>query len=178
VTHVIAAEPLEGLVNAGSSDGFALYRLPKPWPTAYTTATWTGAGVDEARRLVETGDAIVFEDVASGPGEFETRPLELGPAGAFESYDVTGRSGALVIARAWDSGWTATVDGVPTPVVRANGWQRAVLLPPGAQRVAFAYAPPGLAAGAALFGLGGLAITALVAWARRQGTAWKDATSS
>ncbi|MDG1478289.1 MAG: YfhO family protein [Myxococcota bacterium] len=64
------------------------------------------------------------------------------------SLDVTGApQGLLVVTDTWDSGWSATVDGVPAALHIANGYQRAVILPPDAQRVTLRYWPAGLTAG-------------------------------
>jgi uncharacterized membrane protein YfhO len=54
----------------------------------------------------------------------------------------------LVLGEAYAPGWTATVDAKPAEVVAANLAYRAVVLPPGARRIVFEYACPGLAAGA------------------------------
>lgn len=60
------------------------------------------------------------------------------------------RPALLVISEAWFPGWTATVDGEPAPVVRADGLLLAVPVGPGAHRVELRYQPPGLTAGAAI----------------------------
>jgi hypothetical protein len=51
------------------------------------------------------------------------------------------RGGYLVIDDGWFPGWTATVDGRQTPVLRADYLLRAVRLPPGRQLVHLVYAP-------------------------------------
>ena len=53
----------------------------------------------------------------------------------------------LVLADAWFPGWTATLDGVSTPVLRANYLVRAVAVPAGRHEVVFSYDPPGYATG-------------------------------
>ncbi len=72
-----------------------------------------------------------------------------------------GDAQALVLTDAFLSGWTATVDGAPAPVTRCNHSQRLVVVPRRACRVRFAYAAPGLAAGA---GLAAFAVLAALAW--------------
>jgi uncharacterized membrane protein YfhO len=59
-------------------------------------------------------------------------------------------------------GWQATLDGVPTPIHRANFALRAVRIPVGSHRVRFEYEPRSFHAGltVSLLALGGL-ITAL-----------------
>lgn len=58
-------------------------------------------------------------------------------------------SGYLVLSDACYPGWRATVDGEPAPILRANGFVRAVLLSPGEHTVEFTFAPASLVAGAA-----------------------------
>jgi hypothetical protein len=52
--------------------------------------------------------------------------------------------GVLILKDSYFPGWTATVDGQPATVYRANINQRGVVLPPGAQQVVFSYDPPWL----------------------------------
>jgi hypothetical protein len=52
----------------------------------------------------------------------------------------TSRSAAaVVLADTWYPMWRAEVNGVPTEIHVANGWMRAVLLPPGESTVRFYY---------------------------------------
>jgi len=55
-------------------------------------------------------------------------------------------------------GWRATVDGVHAPILRANGFVRAVYLEPGEHVVEFAFRPRSLLIGAACSG------AALLVW--------------
>jgi len=62
-----------------------------------------------------------------------------------------GRAGGyLVVDDGWFPGWTATVDGHDTPVLRADYLLRAVRLPPGQHAVRMVYAPLTYLAGAAI----------------------------
>lgn len=56
--------------------------------------------------------------------------------------------GLLVLTDTWYPGWSATVDGVATPILRADYAFRAVALPAGEHRVTFVYAPSSLRQGA------------------------------
>ncbi len=49
----------------------------------------------------------------------------------------------LVVNEAWYPGWRAWVDGTETPVVRANGFARAVSLAPGDHTVTMKFVPRG-----------------------------------
>ena len=73
---------------------------------------------------------------------------------AEERYDVeTNASAYLVVRASYARGWQARVDGVPTPVMRANGKHRAVAVAAGAHEVVLRYEPPGLRAGSSRAGL-------------------------
>jgi hypothetical protein len=52
------------------------------------------------------------------------------------------RSASLVRHGLFFPGWTATVDGRPTPIHRADGIFQSVTVPPGRHKVSFAYVPP------------------------------------
>jgi hypothetical protein len=58
--------------------------------------------------------------------------------------------GHVVLLESWDPGWTASVDGVPAPVRRANLIFRAVPVPVGRHRVEMRYRPVEVGVGAAL----------------------------
>ena len=53
-----------------------------------------------------------------------------------------------VFVEQWSRDWSATVDGSPAPLVRANLIMRAVSLEPGTHRIDMRFRTPGLTAGA------------------------------
>jgi hypothetical protein len=61
-------------------------------------------------------------------------------------------AGYVVLADTFYPGWECSVDGRPTPVLRANGAQRAALVEPGHHRVRFQYAPASIRLGAIISG--------------------------
>lgn len=84
--------------------------------------------------------------------------------------------GWLVIADTWAPGWTATVNGRRTEVLRGNYTFRTVKIPAGRSQVALSYRPPGFVTGAILSGTTAVVIaTAFVVRAlphrRRRATA-------
>jgi hypothetical protein len=71
-------------------------------------------------------------------------------------------AGFLLLADQYYPGWRATVNGVDTPIQRANYMFRLVEVPAGPSRVEFRYRPGSVAAGAAVSAVALAAWTALV----------------
>jgi uncharacterized membrane protein YfhO len=67
--------------------------------------------------------------------------------------------GLLVLSDTWYPGWEASVNGAPTPVLRANHMLRAIVVPKGLHEVRFDFRSTSIALGASvsLVGLLGLA---------------------
>jgi hypothetical protein len=66
--------------------------------------------------------------------------------------------GFLVVSDTWMPGWTATVDGVKSPIIRGNVSQRVIPLPrSGSHTIELDYWPPGFSAGCAITALSVLA---------------------
>ena len=103
-------------------------------------------------------------------------PAVIGDGGAGQAHIVhfaperieiaanTPAPGLLVLAESYYPGWTATVDGNPAPCVPANGWMRAVPLPPGRTSVVLTFKSTRLAQGAVISTLA-LVLLALLAFA-------------
>ena len=71
----------------------------------------------------------------------------------------------VVFSIPWSSGWTASVDGVPVPTVRANSMFTGVMVPAGSHIVYMYYITPGLKLGVLCSGLGVLLLLGLyVVW--------------
>jgi hypothetical protein len=79
------------------------------------------------------------------------------------------RLGYAVLLDEWTQGWTATVDGAPAPLERADAIFRAVAIPAGDHVVEMHYRTPGLRSGA-LVSLGGCTLYAglVLVWHRRR----------
>jgi hypothetical protein len=79
-----------------------------------------------------------------------------------ERFEVETNASAYLVVRASHArGWRAYVDGVPAPVLRANGKHRAVAVSAGRHEVVVRYEPPGFALGVAV-SLLSLAVAAIV----------------
>jgi len=70
------------------------------------------------------------------------------------------KPGILILADTFSSGWKATLDGTPTPILQANGIFRAIATPAGKHEIVFRYRPRSFLAGAAI-SLGALALLTL-----------------
>jgi hypothetical protein len=75
--------------------------------------------------------------------------------------------GLLVLGDAWNPGWHAMVNGVPSPVGCVNHYLRGVIVPPGLSTVEFYYRPRSVVGGLWLAGLGLGGVLGCVAWSAR-----------
>jgi hypothetical protein len=80
----------------------------------------------------------------------------------------------LVVAEAWYPGWQATVNGIPTEVLPANVWMRAVRVPAGESRVELHYVEPDLARGVVI-SLCALLVLVAIGWRSRPGNSSQEA---
>jgi hypothetical protein len=77
----------------------------------------------------------------------------VGYGGSRIEVQVQGEGGLLVLSEVDYPGWRATVDGEPTPVLRADYVLRAVCVPAGEHQVVFTYSSPLLKPGLVVTGL-------------------------
>jgi hypothetical protein len=167
VARVVSLDPLRhpdleelAVVPIGAAGlGIHVYRLSSPWPRAYVGCRAAPAPPDERalgvayREGFDPGRDVAVEGEAEATcREGTARRLE-SVAGA-ERYAVEADGkGYLVIRASFARGWRAWVDGVESPVRRANGKHRAVPVPAGTHEVALRYEPPGRRLGLVLTGL-------------------------
>lgn len=91
------------------------------------------------------------EEAGRGSASGGIRPVALSSEG--DSRNATlqlEEAGYVVVSEAFDRGWTAAVDGVPSRALRANGALLAVAVPAGARRLDLEYRPRSVALGAKL----------------------------
>jgi hypothetical protein len=110
------------------------------------------SGVDLSRQALTTAPMDVAEGRAGRATLVRTSPRRL---------DVRAEGpGILVVAEAWDPGWSARLDGRPVPVRKVDHALMGVVLPHGQHRVTFEHTPRGfraavlVATGTLLFALG------------------------
>jgi hypothetical protein len=127
---------------------------------------------------------VVESRPASGSGPFQgTRPVDAAivaeGTGVVDVRASAPGGGFLVLTDPYYPGWRAYVDGVESPILRADYLFRAVELPPGSHEIRFVFLPDSLqrgawltavgvtiAVGAVLVGIGGLLVTQRP-WRRR-----------
>ena len=138
----------------------SLTALPRAWvvPEAVVVPDRIDGLASVASGAFDPRQLVVLEEPAAVPGE--------GPGGTgvatIERYDEDDVAVAveatapawLVLADTWFPGWSATVQGKPAAILRANVNFRAVRVPGGRSRVEFAYRPASVSWGRVLTGLG------------------------
>lgn len=114
------------------------------------------AGWDPARTAAVAG----LDGVVTGTGA----TVHEGPTTSdTERWDVDAPGGGFLrVGARWDTGWSATVDGRATPVLRADAIFRGVVVPPGRHEVRFSYRNPAEMRGRRATGLALVVLIALV----------------
>ncbi|HEX7118730.1 MAG TPA: YfhO family protein [Longimicrobiales bacterium] len=127
--------------------------LPRAFLVPTATRATEGAALDRmlerdfdpSREVVlEVEPPIANADTATFDGD--ARVLRHEPD-AVEVAVQANDSAYLVLTDNYYEGWTASVDGAPAPVLRANHTFRAVVVPPGEHSVVFRFEPRPLRAG-------------------------------
>jgi hypothetical protein len=138
-------------------------------PRAFVAPRWRPAADDtEAMEAVLTsedpGEVILTGSDAIGGNEGELTPCTIsGPRPEEVTLACDSPSGGYaVLLDAWAEGWTATVDGTPSPVLLADNVVRAVEVGPGPHEIRLVYRTPGLRTGLAIAGVAWLAWLAVV----------------
>jgi hypothetical protein len=177
VSQVLALheDGMEALEPAGAWRGpfledVRLFRVRDPLPRAFLVG---GGRAGDVRTLLEPDFDPAREVVLAGGGPLTSTPGFRGEARLLElradrvRLDVDASApGLLVLVDAWDPGWRARVDDVPTPVLRANAAFRAVAVPAGRHRVETVYRPPSIVLGLAVSLASALALGSWLVWAR------------
>ena len=171
VGRVVLREPQDAVKRDGSApEGFFVgvptATLPRAFivdrivwlpPQEVLSALFSPA-FDPRRVVILESDRRAAEGVGRPGGKVTL--LSRAP-GLVDLACTSATSGVLVLLDSFARGWSAEVDGVSRPLLRANYAYRAVRVPSGAHRVTFRYRPPGLREGLAVSGAGLLGLVFL-----------------
>jgi hypothetical protein len=172
--------PMPGLqfLGAPGPPGVGVFQVTRTRPRVYVaeridwlpTSAGTTAPVAAAARtrLLDSEASGARVDLIEGaPTAAEIQAPSAPPGGAGSSCRLVAldhariearcslaRAGQVVFVEQHGGGWTATVDGAPAPIRRANLVMRAVPAPAGEHTVVLRYHPPRLRAGLTAAGLG------------------------
>ncbi len=177
-----AAPPRPGLAQVYDAPDARIFRNDGAVPRA--TLVGHARCVDDAAALTAIRDRsldarreVLLTDCLSPPGPVDDSAASFGGSAMIRDETAnrvivqvsTDRPAYLVLSDTWFPGWTATVDGRPTRVWRANHALRAVVVPAGSREIVFTYAPRSLKIGAliSLAALGLAALAMIPGWRRR-----------
>jgi hypothetical protein len=163
--------PIPGTPVA-SEHGYVLYEADGWQPRVSVIPHWreVDSGVPALNAVLERGfnpaiEAVVEGDpgippapaaAASGSASYE----EVQPEDVRIQVDATAPS-LVVVRNAWDRGWSATVDGLPVPVLRADYFLQGVPVPEGQHEIRLMYREPAIGRGIRLSALAWLAFLAI-----------------
>lgn len=139
-----------------------IYECPDVNPRAYfaTRVVWKDGGqllnaivdgTDANTTYLEGGERPPFADniaavsLVDEPGDTATVETK-----SFDRVDVkvkTTKPRLLILNDHFYNGWNAAVDGKDTPIIQANSFARAVVVPAGEHRVVFEFVSPSLSRG-------------------------------
>ena len=148
-----------------------LFEVPDRLPRATAVSGTRIAHGREALRILSGPDFDPAREVILPAGrEQEPAPGFRGGCsrrtGLFDRVDLQctlSHEGHVVLSDTWDPGWSATIDGKPAAVLRANFGFRAVATPAGSHRIEMIYRPRALLLGLGVSAVGWLAVLATLA---------------
>ena len=156
----------------------AVYRnrtaLPRAWvvPTAEIVASHEAAFAAVRRPGFDPRQQVVLErgpPRVGGPGTAQIVSYQNDRIRLVVSVPI---GGYLVLSEVFAPGWSATVDGQPAELLRANAIFRALWVAPGEHQVELRYWPTLLTLGAASSGVAWLGVNGL--WLLALGRAWSN----
>jgi hypothetical protein len=134
---------------------------------------WTSALQQMVKNHSDPTTVALLEAPAEGPGPAaadtsrDEAVIEAFHRNSIALHVRSSGPALLVVAEAWCPGWQATVNGVPTEVLPANVWMRAVRVPAGENQVELRYVEPSLVRGAGI-SLCALLVLGAISWRWRQ----------
>jgi hypothetical protein len=148
-----------------SERGYELLELDGWQPRASVVPTWrrVASGVPAFEAVLERGFDPAAEAVVEGDPGIAPAPSGLTTSGTATYREVrpddvriqveTPADAIVVVRNAWDRGWSATVDGAPAPVLRADYLLQGVPVTAGSHQIRLTYHEPAIGRGLALSAL-------------------------
>jgi hypothetical protein len=157
-----------------------LFRVEGVLPRVYAARAQSILADAAAQGAVFAADVVAGKQVVLAPDPGVPSTVAVGQASSappgrchltfysnarLEADCELGSAALAVFLEQFDLGWSATVDGKPAPVLRANLAMRAIPVAAGRHHVVLTFAPPGLRAGLvlSLAGLIGVIVLLLAA---------------
>lgn len=177
-----ASAPAMGMpvVSPAAFAGYVALENPARRPRAFVAYRWRH-GVSDQDALTSLFDTRRSElDLGqvrlAGPGSSEMQAIEQATPCLLEKPEAehvilncqATRPGYAVLLDEWTYGWTATVDGIATPIERADVVARALPVSAGKHRIEMRYRTPGLRLGLWLATTGWLVFGFLLVCSRRK----------
>jgi hypothetical protein len=132
--------------------GSRLYRVEDPLPRAYLTGEAVPMSDSQAMGNLLTPAVVSGEKAVVPTGALNEKLKQPGRSGTCRIFHYQNRriqatchairASLAVFVEQFAPGWTATVDGNPTTIVRANLFMRGIPVGPGQHIVDMVYAPP------------------------------------
>jgi hypothetical protein len=185
VRYLIAPEgvapPIPGTPVVAAS-GYVLYELEGWQPRVSVVPVWQavtsgvpalqavlGRGFDPAAGAIVEGDPGLPWPPADGAAPGTATYREVRPEDVRIAVEATAPS-IVVVRNAWDRGWSATVDGEPAPVLRADYLLQGIPVTAGRHEIRLTYREPSIGRGLALSALVwlGFAVAFGVLWWRER----------
>jgi hypothetical protein len=135
-------------VRVANSGDVKIYQFSGTLPRTYFSCDVAIALNDEDmwRKLAESKgqQAVILDSESGGSIPCETLGESTVTITSYtpESIGIktsSSTSGYLILSDSWYPGWSATIDGTPTTILKANGIFRAIRLPAGEHQVAFEF---------------------------------------
>jgi len=152
VTH--AATPLAGYDLIATAEGLSIYENKNALPRAFFASRVVEVSnhADAIESLRASANAVVIESANAGAQGIDnaSQARQTSPSQATIIEDMRNRvvietqnedSGMLVLSDNYYPGWSASVDGAPAEIFRANCTMRAVNVPAGRHMVSFVFMP-------------------------------------
>ena len=181
--YIIGGAPFDQILWGNAPRNVLVSERPNSLPRAFVVSRWQSVAGDQqvlktiATEAFDPHKEAIVEPLAGAPIPDAIPPgTSMAPAGDVRSFvdhgnsvtmEVTAKSRALlVLGDTFYLGWSATVDGVKSPIFQTNYLFRGVFLEPGTHRVEFTFWPTHLTAGLCCFALAAAGCIALVVASR------------